>query len=1004
MKLKFDYLTKCLLLFVIAVGMSSLATAQRTVTGIATDAETGDPLIGANILVLGTSTGTVTDIDGSYSLEVPEGFTELEFTYTGYAAQRVTIGADNVVNVALSSGEVLDEIVVIGYGTVKKDDATGAVASLGEEDFNKGFYTSPEQLIQGQVAGVQVTGSTGEPGAGSSIRIRGTGSIRSGNNALIVLDGVPLDGRDISAGADVGAGRQASRNPLNFLNPNDIESINVLKDASATAIYGSRGANGVIIITTKKGRSGKPQLSLSASNTISFMPGNRKYDLLDASTFISETNNPNLNLGDDVNAFDEILRTANTQDVNLTYGGSNDNGGDYRVSLGLQNQEGIIKNTGLEKYSGTFNITQKALNDRLTLSGRLIASYVKDEAAALSENVGAEGDMMISALRWNPTRPFRNPDGTFNQPSDNERNPLAFLDMYSDETETSRIFGNISATFNIIDGLNYKFNYGIDRSESNRRAAISRAFLANFAEGSGGVGNIESIRASTQLFEHTLDYTTDLNSNINLNALVGYSYQEFLRRGSNQRGNNFLVDDQNLYVNNLNFAGSFPQANNSSFTDPNDELQSYFGRVNLDIQNKILVTATVRADGSSRFGEDNRYGVFPSAAIAYKLEEEDFLPETFNQLKVRVGWGITGNQEFPSGSAQNQFKPLDDGSGIQREIVGNPALQWEETTQINAGVDFAFLDYRLTGSIDWYTRETENLLFRLRAAQPAPDVFIWRNLDGVTVENTGIDFALNATFIDKPDMTFDMGLNVSYFDNQINNVSSLFPDGIITGEINGQGLSDQRAQLLYDGQPLYTFYLPFFEGFDDNGNGVYTDLNGDGEDTSSGIVAPGAGDRGFTGDPNPDVTVGLRSGFRYKDLDVSMYWYGAFGHQVFDNTALALFNRAALVGGANVDERVLSSGQGGSDSPKPSTLFLEDADFLRLANLTVGYNLRVKSEYLENIRLYVTGQNLLLITGYNGFDPEVNVNKNVDEVPSFGIDYATYPRATSIVLGANLTF
>jgi iron complex outermembrane receptor protein len=245
---------------------------------------------------------------------------------------------------------------------------------------------------------------------------------------------------------------------------------------------------------------------------------------------------------------------------------------------------------------------------------------------------------------------------------------------------------------------------------------------------------------------------------------------------------------------------------------------------------------------------------------------------------------------------------------------------------------------------------------------------------------------------------------VSLYKNEINNVSSLFPDGIITGEINGQGLSQQRSQLLYDGQPLYAFYLARFEGFNDQGNAVFADLNEDGEDTSSGIVGPGQGDREFAGDPNPNVTVGLRTGLRFKNLDVSMYWYGAFGHQVFDNTALALFNRASLNGGANVDERVLTSGQGASDSPKPSTLFLEDADFFRFANLTVGYNIPVNSQWLESVRLYVTGQNLLLLTGYNGFDPEVNVNKNVDEVPSFGIDYATYPRARSVMFGLNFTF
>ncbi|MEM1319445.1 MAG: TonB-dependent receptor [Bacteroidota bacterium] len=984
--------------------MSSFAYGQRTVSGNVTDGETNEALIGANVLIKGSSTGTVTDIDGNYSVDVSGDDAVLVFSYTGYTSQEIVVGTQSTINIVMSSGELLEEVVVIGYGSVKKSDATGAVEVISPKDFNQGFQTSPDQLIQGRLAGVQVTSSSGEPGAAANIRIRGASSIRANNNPLFVLDGIPLDGRDISAGADIGAGRQSARNPLSFINPNDIESISVLKDASATAIYGSRGSNGVIIITTKKGTVGKPKVELSSTVGFATMPDGRKYNLLNASQFAEENGNPNLNFGADVDAFDEILRTGLIQNHNLTYGGSTESGGRYRMSLGIQDQEGIIKDSEQKTYNATINITQNLFKDRVTIGGKLIASFVRDQAAALSDQVGAEGDMLISALRWNPTRPFME-GGDFVQPSDNERSPAAFLEYYDDATQTSRIFGNLFADVKITDNLKYRFNYGIDRSESSRRVAISRAFRANFAEGSGGVAQIENIEAYTQLFEHTLDYNASLTDNVGFNATVGYSYQEFTRQGNTQRGNGFLIDDQALYLNNLNFANSFPPNNNSSFSDPDDELQSFFGRVNFDINDRYLVTATVRADGSSRFGEDNRYGVFPSAAVAWKISNEDFAPEVFNDLKLRVGWGITGNQEFPSGSAQNQFKPLDDGSGIQQDIVGNPDLQWEETTQFNVGIDFAFADYKFTGSLDYFTKTTEDLLFRLRAAQQAPDVFVWRNLDGVTVDNSGIEFNINTYLVETADFNWEFGLNASYYTNEINNVSGTFPAGIITGEINGQGLSNQRAQLLFDGQPLYSFYLPVFTGFNAEGIAQYEDLNGDGENTASGIVPPGLGDRTFVGDPNPDFTLGIRTAINYKNFDLSMFFNGAFGHQVFDNTALALFSRAALDGGANVDDRVLSSAQAAGDSPIPSTMFLEDADFLRLANLTIGYNVDLgENEYLSSLRFFVTGQNLFVLTGYNGFDPEVNKNKNIDDVPSFGIDYATYPRARVFTFGVNAVF
>ncbi|WP_109434159.1 MULTISPECIES: SusC/RagA family TonB-linked outer membrane protein [Aquimarina] len=999
------------LIFLLVFLSGSMMFAQITVSGVISD--TGGPIPGVNVLVRGTTNGAVSDFDGNYTLDNVAEDAILVFSFVGFKSQEINVNGQSTINITMEEDAAeLEQVVVVGYGTVRKKDLTGAVATVKPEDFNQGVQTSPDQLIQGRVAGVQVTAASGEPGASNNIRIRGTSSIRGGNNPLIVVDGVPLDGGDTSAGSDVGAGRSSARNPLNFINPNDIASIDVLKDASATAIYGSRGSNGVVIITTKKGKSGKPQLDFSSSVSISSIAN--EYDLLGASEFASAANaigNPGLDFGQNVDALDEILRTAITQNYNVSYGGGSDTGR-YRFSLSLQDQEGIIKNTGQEKYTGTLNLTEKFFNEKLQIDTKLITSFIKDEATALSDNVGAEGDLIISALRWNPTRSLFNDDGTFLQFNDNPRNPLAFLEYYTDLAETTNVLGNLSATYSFTDELKYKFNFGVGRTESTRRVGVSRLMQANFVN--NGIADIQSIFTSNLLFEHTLSYNKQLSDAVYLSAVGGYSYQQFERKGDNIRVQNFSIDDQNLYINNINFGSDRPAptlnpdntltGGNTSFFNPTTELQSYFGRANVTLYDKYLITATLRADGSSRFGEDNQFGYFPSAALAWRLSEEDFVPETFSDLKLRLGYGITGNQEFPSGSSQTQFTP-DGSGGIVQSTVGNPELQWESTKQINAGIDFGFFDNRLSGSIDYYNRKTEDLLFRTRVAQQAPNIFVWRNLDGVEVENSGVDIAINGVIIQNEDMTWEVGVNASFLNNEINNVSSIFPAGILTGDLNGQGLTGQRGQLLFDGQPINAFYLPVWEGFDENGVSQYADLDGDGVDTSSGITAPGQGDRTFVGDPNPDFTVGISSSFRYKKLDVSVFLNGAYGHQIYDNTSNAIFTASALNSGGNVTQEVISSGEA-IQTPKPSTQYLKSGDFLRLNNLTVGYTIDEGKigNWIESLRFYVTGQNLFVITPYDGFDPEVNTNKQVDGVPSFGIDYSAYPRARTFSVGFNARF
>ena len=481
-----------------------------------TDAETGEPLIGASILVVGTSTGTITDFDGKYSLDLPEGATTLQFSYTGYGSQDIEIGSQTTVDIALSAGEVLDEVVVVGYGTVKKSDATGAVTSVTDKDFNKGVVTAPEELIQGRAAGVQVTTASGEPGAGINIRIRGTSSVRSGNNPLFVVDGVPLSGGNTSAdGSNSGLGRSSARNPLNFINPADIASIDILKDASATAIYGSRGANGVVIITTKSGSKGKGVLDYSYSLGVSNI--SNKYDLLGRDEFLAAYAEFNgaaaaatLDGGADTDWQDEAFRTAMTHNHNLSFGGADDKGS-YRFSLSYQDQEGIFEESALNRVTGRFNGSRKFINDRLTLGTQFTVSNIHDDNVAVTDNSGFRGDLMGNVIKANPTQAVRDSKGEFIQPGITEPNPMAILALSESFTNTLRGLGNINAEYEIVNGLKFKTVLGFDRSFSNRTDAFSRDLVVGDVDGIGRL-YLNDIEVNNILWENYFTYNKDFGS------------------------------------------------------------------------------------------------------------------------------------------------------------------------------------------------------------------------------------------------------------------------------------------------------------------------------------------------------------------------------------------------------------------------------------------------------------------------------------------------------------
>ncbi|MGD2035551.1 MAG: SusC/RagA family TonB-linked outer membrane protein, partial [Bacteroidales bacterium] len=580
---------------------------EREITGAVTDAD-GEPLPGVNIVIKGTTRGAITDFDGNYTLMATDEDV-LVFSFIGYASQNVLIGNQSEISVVLTEDLMeLDEIVVTGYGVTKKSDLTGSMASLKEDDFNQGSVTTPEELMQGRIAGVQITSNSGEPGSGVTVQIRGANSIRSNTMPLYVVDGVPLDIQNTSPDGAIGNGintASSPTNPLGFINPDDIESIDVLKDASAAAIYGARGANGVVIITTKKGKEGQAQISYSGWVSMSSLP--KKIDVLSAEEY-QRFREDSLGLteghyGADTDWQDEVFRTAYSHSHNLALSGGTSKT-QYRVSFGYLDQQGIVDKSSAERYSGRVNITQKAINDKLILTANLTASKQKFQRPPIGGRTGYEGDLLLNALMANPTMPVYNDTGYYFQPGTTKRNPRAMIDLIDDETEENRILGNLQGSFEIIEGLIFKTNMGLDNTVAVRR--VNQSQQLEYLALQGGQADINNRELSSFIIENTLQYSNTFAQIHNVSLLAGFSYQNFLIRGYNLTTEGYSTDEI-LYTYNLEDPSNTALSAPSAYGEKN-ELQSFFGRVNYNLMEKYLVTATFRRDGSSKFGVNNKYG------------------------------------------------------------------------------------------------------------------------------------------------------------------------------------------------------------------------------------------------------------------------------------------------------------------------------------------------------------------------------------------------------------
>ncbi|MBL0743622.1 SusC/RagA family TonB-linked outer membrane protein [Chryseolinea lacunae] len=1004
------YLCLSRYLAVLLVLASTVAWSQsKTVTGKVTSSEDGGTLPGVNVVEKGTSNGTITDVEGRFSITVGNEST-LVFSFVGFKAQEVAVGGRSSVDIVIEPDvTALSEVVVIGYGQIEKKDATGALVSLKPGDFNGGVISSPEQLIQGRAAGVQITSASGEPGAGVNIRIRGTSSVRAGSNPLFVVDGVPLAGDDVtSGGSGAGLGMSSARNPLNFINPNDIASIDILKDASATAIYGSRGANGVVLITTKSGKGGSKG-SVDYSYNLSVGKITKKYDLLNRDEFLAAYTSFNtpaaaaaLDGGANTDWQNEILRTAVTHQHNLSFG-AGDKTSNYRFSVGYMDQEGIVRISGLKRYTARFNGSKSFINDKLKISTQLTLSNTKDSGAPITDNSGFEGDLLGSALKANPTLPVRKPDGTFNQISTNEPNPAAILAYTRDNTNTLRALGNISAEVQIVKNLSFKSVVGFDRSMSTRKTALSKDLLVSGVKDAGGRLFINDIQTSNDLWENYFTYDKKAGD-ISINAMIGYSYQKFNKATAAYQFANFKTSDLDMMINNFASADQKPTGDpvagykvgavGTNSSNVTDELQSYFGRVNVGLSNKYIVTATLRADGSTKFGGNNKYGYFPSAAVKWRIIEEQFTPKAFSDLNLRVGYGITGNQDIPHNLYDKRQRFGDWGMNNTRDIqVGsigdvaqdNPNLKWESTSQFNVGIDYGFFENRLRGSLDYYHKKTNDLLLQISVAQPSPVSFYWTNVDA-SVINKGIEISLEGDVVANDNFKWTVVANAAFNSNMVKDYTGI----INTGQINGQGLSGAYAQRIYGDQPLFAWFVRDFVGYNENGIAQYRD-----NDDRQKFVGKS---------PIPKANAGLTNNLKYKHWDFSVFLNGQFGHYLYNNTANAFFTAGALANGRNTTKDVVGNGEGRLNSPDVSTRFLENGSFVRLQNVTLGYNIPVANTVVQSLRVFVTGQNLFVITNYTGQDPEVNTNKSLDGVPSLNIDYTSYPRSRTFTFGVNASF
>ena len=959
------------------------AFAQIDVKGHVKDA-TGEDVIGATVRVVGTQIATVTDFDGNFVIKANQG-ADISVTFVGY--QTAIVKAAPNLEITLQDDQtVLQDVVVIGYGTVRKSDATGSVMSVEADQLNKGLATSPADLLQGKTPGVQITTNGGAPGAGSTIRIRGGSSLSASNDPLIVIDGLPISSTSISGG-DV----------LNTINTNDIESFSILKDASATAIYGSRASNGVILITTKKGKAGaKPRINVDISGT--FKTVAKKVDVLGADAFREFFM---ANYGDNADAVaalgnantnwqDEIYKTAFAEEINASVTGGYVSKEKtfkmpYRVSAGFLNNDGNLKTSNMNRTSLGFNLTPTLLDDRLTIN--------LNGKGVFTHNSFADEGAIGAAVQYNPLRPVNNPDGSYSRWESNGApntmstlNPVAMLYQQNKDSYVRRFVGNaqFDYKFKFLDGLRANLNVGLDYSTTsgwNITEKGSEISYHNKAENGTGLYEKYTQKRRDKTLEFYLAYAKELKEiSSRFDVLAGYSWQHFYNETTDKKEAN---DGSGL-----EFATT-PLFKTESY------LVSFYGRLNYTFMDRYLFTFTLRDDGTSRF-QNNKWGLFPSAALAWRVNEEPFLKdvEWLSNLKLRLGYGITGQQNINQGDYPsiptyhtNQAGSLYwFGNSVITPITpkGYAAqIKWEETTTYNIGIDFGFARNRINGSIDVYQRKTKDLLNTVPVAA-GTNLTNYLLMNVGDMENKGIEGAINVVPIEKKDLRWEIGINVAYNKNKITKLTASDDPsylGVEAGDISG-GVGN-HIQIQQVGNPINSFYV-FQQVYGEDGKpleGVYVDRNHDGQITDD--------DRYVYYKPDADVNIGLNTELSYKKWTLSASLRSSLGNYVYNNVASNTEMKADMWTNNFICNRVATAPYSNfSQAQYRSDYYVQNASFLKLDKVTLAYNIA------DWVRVNLTAQNIFTITNYKGVDPEV----------AGGIDNNMYPRSRNFILGASFNF
>ncbi len=957
--------------------------ADVTVKGKVTD-ENNQGLPGASIVEQGTTNGTTSDLEGNYTLSVPDNAV-LEISYVGYKTQTIALNGRSVVDVQLKEDlETLGEVVVVGYGVQESKDITGSVASVKSGDFNKGIMNSPGQLLQGKVSGVNITSSSGAPGSGQRIIIRGQGSLRQGTGPLFVINGFPIGL----------AGTGSGGSPLNFINPEDIESIDVLKDASATAIYGARGANGVIIITTKQGAEGVSSVSVSSSVGLSNMA--RKIPVFGADEFrrqVVAIGGVLEDRGGNTDWQDELTRTAVTHNQNLVMSGGSERF-TYRASLGYLDQQGVVINTGIKRYSGRLGATQELMKGRLKIDFNLNSTIEKGENAHM-------GTVVSNMLSFNPTYPAYDADGSPTKYPD-LINPLWQADLFTNFNENRRMIVNLAPSFEILDGLVYKVNLGYENNSSE----LDRQDMPSVNPFVEGRLEQEFFNGTNMLIENYLTYTLNRGDH-NLTVLGGYSYQKIDERWREWIIEQFEPNGVEPRMNPFN-----GQRLSIDLTRPNgwariNELQSYFGRATYNYKSRYMLTGTLRIDGSSKFGANNRYGTFPSFAAGWRITEEPFMESSpFTNLKLRAGWGQTGNQEIPAKITKESFKSSTDGKvsyplsetgpypvGTVYTRLANPDIQWEVSTQTNIGLDFELFEGKLSGTLDYFRKVSNNILIEVPSFDPvSPAPTYWTNVDEMNIINKGLEVALDYKYTNDNGFSFTAGANATFIDNVVENSPFTV---LTTGAASGSGQTGATINGMISGYPIGSFYMNKFTGIGSDGLSTYEDP-----------ATPEGDNRYVVGSALPDVTYNFYANVNYKKFDLGLNFNGVSGNMIYNHTAMNKFYKGQLATSNNTTAQAIEyPNEAITNAAIVSTRFLEDGSFFRLNNMTLGYNFDTSGiDWMQDLRLSLTGQNLFVITDYSGFDPEVNQDKSTGGIQSFGIDDNGYPKARTFVIGLNVTF